>query len=108
MQIAYSIFDDRMRLGPDVRIRNPDASQVALNMTAPQPAFGDVIQGIYTGQLGDAKAAMQDLKDRSEAALEDAIAKAQAAGASVSREDYVFANWDPAQDYTDADYTALG
>ncbi|MEJ7840088.1 MAG: hypothetical protein WKF81_14840 [Thermomicrobiales bacterium] len=51
---------------------------------------------------------MQDLKDRSEVALDEAIVAAQAAGATVSREDYVFSNWDPTVDFTDADYTATG
>ena len=108
MHTAYAIFDERMRLGPDVRIRNPEASQVALNMTSPAPSFGDIIQGIYTGQLDDPRQAMQDLKDRSEAALDDAIAKAQAAGATVSRDDYVFSNWDPGTDFSEADYAATG
>jgi multiple sugar transport system substrate-binding protein len=108
MRTAYRIFDERMRLGPDVRIRNPEASQVAWNMVAPSPSFGEVIQGIYTGQLGDPRQAMQDLKDRSEAALDAAIAAAQNGGATVSRDDYVFPNWDPATDYLEADYAELG
>ena len=71
------------------------------------PNFGAIIQGIYTGQIGDAKKAMQDLTDRADKELERAIKAAQAKGAQVARDDYVFPNWDPAKDYTEADYAAL-
>ncbi|MDQ3654518.1 MAG: ABC transporter substrate-binding protein [Chloroflexota bacterium] len=108
MRQAYVIFDERMRLGPDVRIRKPETSQVFLNMVQPTPNFGETVQGIYSGQLDDPRQAMQDLKDRSERALDEAIAAAQAGGADVSRDDYVFPNWDPAVDYTEADYDSLG
>lgn len=107
MRQAYAIFDERMRLGPDVRIRNPETSQIFLNMVQPTPNFGETVQGIYSGQLDDPRQAMQDLKDRSERALDEAIAAAQAEGAEVSRDDYVFPNWDPNVDYTEADYEAL-
>lgn len=108
MRTVYGIFDDYMRLCPDVRIRNPEASQVLLRIERPAPGFGEIVQGIYTGQLDNPKQAMQDLKDRQEAALDQAIEAAQADGANVSRDDYVFANWDPATDYLESDYAELG
>ncbi len=108
MREAYTIFDERMRLGPDVRVRNPDAAQVHLNMVQPTPSFGETVQGIYTGQLDDPAKAMQELKDRYEKALDEAIAAAQSEGAEVSRDDYVFPNWDPTVDYVEADYDELG
>lgn len=107
MRTAYRIFDERMRLGPDVRIRNPEASQVYLNMVQPTPSFGETVQGIYTGQLDNPQQAMQDLKDRYERALDEAIAAAQSEGANVSRDDYIFPNWDPSTDYIEADYADL-
>jgi multiple sugar transport system substrate-binding protein len=66
-----------------------------------------VVQGIFTGQLEDPKAAMLDLQDRADAELERAIKAAQDKGAQVSRDDWVFPNWDPTRDYTEADYEAL-
>jgi len=108
MRTAYRIFDERMRLGPDVRVRNPETSQVYLNLVRPTPTFGETIQGIYTGQLDDPRQAMQDLKDRYETALDKAIADAQNEGATVSRDDYIFPNWDPATDYLESDYADLG
>ncbi|HEU5330690.1 MAG TPA: hypothetical protein VFU78_21530, partial [Thermomicrobiales bacterium] len=69
-----------------------------------KPDFGQVIQGLFTGQLKDTKAEMQDLQDRAGKELDRAIKAAQVKGAKVSRDDWKFANWDPAKDYTEADY----
>lgn len=102
-----ALFDQQMRLGPSPSVRNPDVEKVNLERKTVTPDFGTVVQGIYTGQINDAKKAMQDLKDRSDKELDRAIKAAQAKGAKVSRDDYVFPNWDPTKDYTDADYAAL-
>lgn len=104
---AYALFDQQTRIGPDPSIRNADVGQVNLEMRTLTPDFGTTVQGIYIGQLGDAKKAMQDLKDRADKELDRAIKAAQAKGAKVSRDDYVFPNWDPTKDYTEADYAAL-
>ncbi len=101
---AQGLFDQQLRLGPAPEVRNADVSKVSLELKTLQPDFGQVIQGLYTGQLKDAKAAMQDLRDRSEAELQRAITAARAKGAKVSRDDWKFANWDPTKDYTEADY----
>ncbi len=104
---ALGIFGQTMHLAPSPNVRNLDWSQVDLEMKPLTPDFGTTLQGIYTGQLGDAKKAMQDLKDRSDKELERAIKAAQAKGAKVSRDDQTFPNWDPMKDYTDADYATL-
>jgi multiple sugar transport system substrate-binding protein len=88
-------------------VRNPDIAQVLLEQRAIKPNFWETVQGIYTGQLKDAKAAMKDLQDRAEAELQRAIKAAQGKGAKVSRDDWKFPNWDPLKDYTDADYKGL-
>ena len=104
---ALKIFDGTVRLAPSPLVRNPDSEQVQLAFKAPKPNLGQVVQGVLTGQLTDVGKALRDLSDRSERALDQAIAKARAKGADVSRDDWKFANWDPAKDYTDADYQAL-
>lgn len=96
---AYDYSQELMRLRPDPRVKNPATAQVFLNQRPLTPNAGETIQGIFTGQLPDARAAMQDLQDRADAELERAIAAAQETGAAVSRDDWVFANWDPTQDY---------
>jgi multiple sugar transport system substrate-binding protein len=106
-QQAIDLFKAQMRLHPDPRVRNPDVAQVFLEAQRLQPTFGEVLQGIMVGQIGDPQSAMQDLQDRASAELERAIKAAQDAGAQVTRDDFVFPNWDPSRDYTDADYAAL-
>ncbi len=103
----FKTLDDIQRLAPSPIVRNPDWSQVELELKPVTPDFGAVMQGIFTGQLGDPKKAMQELKDRTDKELDRAIKAAQAKGAKVSRDDLIFPNWDPTKDYTDADYAAL-
>ena len=71
------------------------------------PNLGETVQGIYSGQLQDAKKALQALQINSDQELDRAIKAAQAKGAKVTRNDWVFPNWDPTKDYTDAEYRAL-
>lgn len=107
MIAAYALFDEQVRTAPDPRARNPDVEQVYLELETLTPNFGEVVQGLFTGQLDDTQAALQDLQDRSEAELERAIKAAQDKGAQVSRDDWVFPNWDPTRDYMTEDYAAL-
>ncbi len=105
---CYTLYDQTLRLGPMPVVRNPEISQVLLERKAVQPNFGQVIQGLYTGQIRDIKAALKDVQDREEKELERAIKVVQGKGIKVSRDDWKFPNWDPTKDYTDADYKALG
>src|SRR5690606_29815053 len=100
LRAAYAFFDQRLRMLPSPEARTPAASTVAQKLQPVNPSFGAVIQGIFTGQLDDPVKAMSDLQDRSEKALDVAIAAANKAGAKVSRDDWVFANWDPTKSYT--------
>lgn len=104
---ALEIFDQQMRLLPSADVRNPDVSLVSLEFKPLQPDFGVTLQGIYTGQISDPRKAMQDLKDRADRELDRAIKAVQAKGARVTRDDFVFPNWDQTKDYTEADYAAL-
>jgi len=104
---ALGLFDQQMRLVASADVRNPDVALINLELKPLTPDFGTTVQGIYTGQLNDPKKAMQDLKDRADKELERAMKAAQAKGAKVTRDDFVFPNWDPTKDYTDADYAAL-
>lgn len=96
---ALQIYDEQMRSGPDPRVRNADTALVYEAFRTPQPDFGQVIQGLYVGQLDDIQATLQDLRDRTSAELDRAIATAQERGAQVSRDDFVFSDWDPMADY---------
>lgn len=104
---AYQYFDKTMKTAPAPEARNPDVQVVKENTTSVSPDLGTLVQGIYTGQVDNPAKALQELQDKSEKALDDAIAAAKKEGADVSRNDYVFPNWDPTTDYTQADYEAL-
>lgn len=104
---ALKIFDETVRMAPSPLIRNPQTEKVEVALVAVKPNLGQVVQGILTGQLPDPAKALKQLSDRSEAALDAAIAKAKSQGAEVSRDDWKFPNWDPSKDYGDADYKQL-
>lgn len=88
------------RLRPDPYVRNPALQQVQLEFKTLTPSYNDVMVGLFTGQLKDVTKSFTDLQERAEKELDRAIAAAQKKGAKVSREDYVFADWDPTKDYT--------
>jgi len=85
-----------VKLGPSYSIRNPATS--AVKPEAVSPDWADVFAGIYTGQL-DMKTALAELDKRKQATLESAIQKAQADGAEVSIEDFIFSDWNQMEDY---------
>ncbi len=87
------------RLRPEPSVRNPEVQQVYLEETALTPSWNDVMVGLFTGQLTDVAASMQDLQDRATAERARAIQAAQDNGAAVSLDDFIFADWDPMQDY---------
>jgi multiple sugar transport system substrate-binding protein len=97
---ALALYDEQLRLGPMVTVRNPAAAQVAFEARPLTPNLGELVQGMLVGQVSDVKAAMEDLQSRANAELERAIEAAREGGAEVSRDDFIFADWDPTQDYT--------
>lgn len=98
---------DLMRACPQFEIRNPESGAVMLNLKAANPGISATIEGILTGQLPDAEAALSDLDARLDEAMEQAFEKAQAEGAEVDPSELRFPNWDPTKDYTADDYAAL-
>ena len=107
-QRALQMFVEQVRVGPTALVRNPEVSAVNLELQPITPNFSETVQGLYTEQINmSVEEAMQDLQDRANAELDRAIEAAQDKGADVSREDYVFPNWDPTQDYATEDYDTL-
>ncbi len=84
-------------LGPFPPIRNPDTALVAPKAVTPD--VGDVLIGIYTGQITDWRQALVDLDGRKAEALAAAIKAAQEQGADVSLSDLIFSDWNPLEDY---------
>ena len=81
-------------VGPQPTIRNPKVS--AVQLPGVKPDINDVLAGVYTGQLKDPQAALNELTDKMNQALGDAITKAP----GVSAKDFVFPDWDLAKPYT--------
>lgn len=98
---------DLMRACPQFEIRNPDAGAVTLRLEAANPGISATIEGILTGQLPDAEAALSDLDARLTEAMEKAFDEARTDGAEVDISELQFPNWDPTRDYTADDYAAL-
>lgn len=104
---ALKMFNEQVRVGPSPLVRNPELVQVQLELRPVEPNLAQVVQGLYTGQIDNPAAQLKDLKDRSEAELDRAIAAAREKGANVSRDDYVFPNFDPFVDYGADKYEEL-
>jgi multiple sugar transport system substrate-binding protein len=107
MQRVNQLTEQWMVLAPSPAVRNPGVAQVNLEMRPLTPDLGELVQGLLVGQLSDAKEALQDLQDRANAELDRAIKAAQDKGAEVSRDDWIFPNWNPAEDYSAEMYQAL-
>lgn len=63
------------------------------------PSVGDLLVGIYTGQIDDWQQALIELDERKQTALLAAIQEARKKGLQVSIEDYIFSDWNPLENY---------
>lgn len=95
----YLLIDsvNDVRVLPQASVRNPQLAQV--QPTLQGPSFEDVLVGVVSGEIEDIDSALASLQERYTAALEQGIEDAQAAGAEVSLEDYIFADWNPLENY---------
>ncbi len=97
---AFTLGQKYTALGPEPAVRNPDVSKVYEAYVPVQPNCSDTLNGLFTGQVkGKLPKVLKDLQDRSEKSLEVAIAKAKSQGAKISRDDWVFADWNPEESY---------
>lgn len=96
---VIALQEDQVRALPVPFSRNTGFVAVARLYQEPTPNLAQTIQGLYAGQLSDVRATLAALKDQMNAALDAAIDAANAEGAGVSRDELVFADWDPATDY---------
>ncbi|WP_175477172.1 ABC transporter substrate-binding protein [Ruania alba] len=98
---------EQVVLPPYVQVRNTDALMVFEELEEPRMRTPQVLEAIMVGDVSDVGQALQDLGDGYDRALDDAIAAATAKGAEISRDEWIFPNFDPTEDYTSADYDAL-
>lgn len=88
---------DLVRLYPEPTIRKPDLAQLQITLLGASP--DDMMVGILSGQITDIDAALADLNQRKNDALDLALSDAQNAGLDVSREDFLFPDWNPEESY---------
>lgn len=101
---ALAMFEEIVRVGPNPFARNPALAEVAKVYKEPTPNLALTVQGLFTGQTSGVKEQLTALVSATNKALDDAFAAAKAAGAEVSRDDLVFANWQPDRDFVASDY----
>ena len=101
---ALGLFGDIIRLAPVPEIKNPNVSEVNARLTDIRPNFGEILQGLFSGDISDAKTTLEDYSSKLSADRERAINDAVAAGFDVSADDWVFPNWVKSEDYTSEKY----
>jgi multiple sugar transport system substrate-binding protein len=99
-QRALELYGEQVWLAPSAIARNPAVSQVSAEMKDIHPNLGEIVQGVFSGDVTDYRAALQTFNDAMTAERERAIGVVQEAGGDVSIDDWVFSNWTPGEDYT--------
>jgi multiple sugar transport system substrate-binding protein len=94
---AYAARTSHGVFGPFPPARNPDTALVRPEPVVPD--VGELLIGIYTGQIEDWQQALVDLDAKKQAALEAAIQQARDDGADVSLQDFIFPDWNPMENY---------
>jgi multiple sugar transport system substrate-binding protein len=108
VQAIFGISDD-IRLVPDVVARNVGQAQVNVERKAQHPNFGELLEGVFSGQIAVAgyKQEAENYGAAWRAELERAIEEVKGRGIEVSIDDWLFPNWDPDEHYTADMYGAL-
>ncbi len=99
-QRAIALYSEQVRLAPSPISRNPAVAQVNAKMADIHPDLGEIAQGVFSGDVTDYRAALQEYNDKVTAERDSAIAAVQAEGAEVSIDDWIFSNWQPGEDFT--------
>lgn len=86
-------------LAPSAVVRNPEVSKVTAEMRQVKPDLGAILQGFFSGDVTDLRAALKKLSDDSMAERERALEKVAKEGVSLSQDDWAFPNWTPRKDY---------
>lgn len=101
---ALGFFQEMVRLAPSPVVKNANVSQVLAEMRDITPGLGEIVQGVFSGALSDYRAALTDYTEQMTAERERAIRVVQEQSVEVSLDDWVFANWQPGEDYTPEKY----
>jgi multiple sugar transport system substrate-binding protein len=97
---AMELYTERVRLAPSAVARNPVVSQVNAKMADIHPNLGEIVQGVFSGDVNDYRAALKTFNDQMTAERDKAIEAVTAAGGEVSIDDWVFDGWTAGEDFT--------
>jgi multiple sugar transport system substrate-binding protein len=90
---------DTCFLAPQPVVRNPDVALATAKIAPIEPGIGELVQGMFSGDVTDMKAQLKTLSDKSNAAREKAIKEAKSDGIEVALDDFAFGDWTPGEDY---------
>ncbi|MFC7404174.1 ABC transporter substrate-binding protein [Georgenia alba] len=93
-------FKNRVFRAPEPEVRNVAVTEALANSMPVAPHLGDIVQGYLGGDVDDLHTELVRLNDIFDRDLDAAIAKANGAGADVSRADWEFPDWVRGEDYT--------
>lgn len=96
---VLALQEAQVKIAPIPYARNPDLATVSRLYKAPVAGIGETVQGLFSGQLSGVRESLAALKERMNAALDDAFVAAKAEGATATRADLVFPDWDITRDY---------
>lgn len=88
-----------VRVSPEPFVKNPAAGKVVWPKSSPLPEE-IYAAALIKGGLASFVSAAENWDKMQETVLQRNLKKAQDEGANVSREDFIFPNWNPMKDYT--------
>lgn len=86
---------------PEVARRDPKFASILSKIKPVKPGLNEIFQGLLSGQLTDARAALRQFSDDSTGAREDVLEHNK-----LTVDDVSFPNWKPLHDYTQEMYQA--
>ncbi|HEY8456015.1 MAG TPA: extracellular solute-binding protein [Actinopolymorphaceae bacterium] len=101
---AVDLFNQHVFTAPDATVRNPAVADVVAEMKPSRPDFGEIIQGIMTGDITDWKAQLRKYSDSRSKERERAIGVATKKGSKVSLDDWRFPDWQPGTEFGPESY----
>ncbi|HEX5995053.1 MAG TPA: hypothetical protein VFY84_07925, partial [Jiangellales bacterium] len=87
-------------IAPLPQVRKPDVAKVIAESKGVKPGLGELVQGMFSGDVKDVRGALKQLSDKSAQQREQSIAKVTKEGAKVTVADWAFPDWQPRTDYT--------
>lgn len=97
-------FESSVFIAPTAVLRNPDIQQVSRHSKAVKPGLGEIVQGVFSGDVTDIKGTLKKLSDGLAKDRAQALTKATSDGAKVEEDAWAFSNWKPKADFTPDKY----